>query len=139
MSIEEIERLPIADLSDVGCHVWLWTTNQFLHAGFELLESWGIKYMNAITWVKPSGFGAWWINRTQTCLFGYKDQCICNERYKPNVFCANAARHSEKPDSFYSLIESVSFAPRLELFARRRRAGWHCWGNEVASDIQVAV
>ncbi len=28
--------------------------------------------------------------------------------------------------------------PRIELFARQVTPGWDVWGNEVASDIQLA-
>ena len=28
--------------------------------------------------------------------------------------------------------------PRIELFARQATPGWDVWGNEVASDIQLA-
>ena len=47
--------------------------------------------------------------------------------------------HSEKPDLFLDLIEQMSPAPRLEMFARRRRLGWDVWGNEVESDIDLAA
>lgn len=46
-------------------------------------------------------------------------------------------RHSEKPEETYRLIEDVSSEPRLELFARRRRPGWHVWGNEIANDVEM--
>lgn len=36
------------------------------------------------------------------------------------------------------MIEKVSHAPRLELFARHKTEGWNMWGNEVRSDIVVA-
>ena len=29
------------------------------------------------------------------------------------------------------MIEKVSYAPRIELFARERFEGWDSWGNEV--------
>ena len=45
------------------------------------------------------------------------------------------SRHSKKPEFFQDLIKTVSDAPRIELFARRPRAGWDVWGNEVESSI----
>lgn len=38
--------------------------------------------------------------------------------------------HSRKPDELYELIESCSFGPYLELFARGTRPGWTGWGNQ---------
>ena len=36
------------------------------------------------------------------------------------------------------LIELFGDVPRIELFARQATPGWDVWGNEVASDIQLA-
>jgi len=36
------------------------------------------------------------------------------------------------------MIEAVSYAPCLELFARRQFPGWDVWGNEVENDIKLA-
>ena len=139
MSIKEICDIPVPSMSDVGCHLWLWTTNAFLEDGFKVLRAWGFKYLTPIHWIKPSGSGAWFINRTQTVLFGYKDKCrFLGKRYLPNIFeTGNPKRHSEKPELSYEIIESISQPERLELFARRKKAGWDCWGNEIESDIQI--
>lgn len=36
--------------------------------------------------------------------------------------------HSAKPPAFLDLVEQVSPAPRVELFARAQRLGWDSWG-----------
>jgi len=133
MTVEDICQLPVLDLAEKACHLWLWTTNQFLRDGFDVLQTWGFKYLAPITWVKPSGCGNYFVSRTQTLLFGYKDKCVFPlERYKPTVLYANIPkRHSQKPEEFIDLIESISPVPRIELFARQQRFGWDCWGNEV--------
>jgi N6-adenosine-specific RNA methylase IME4 len=66
-------------------------------------------------------------------LLGYKEKCVFDlKRYFPNILqTGDPVRHSQKPDASYQLIESVSHTPRLELFARQRRQGWHSWGNEI--------
>jgi N6-adenosine-specific RNA methylase IME4 len=139
MTVDEIKALPINDLAEVGCHLWLWTTNQFLRQGFDVMEAWGFKYLAPITWVKPSGCGNYFIHVTQTILFGYKERCIFPlTRYKPTVLIApDPHKHSQKPEASYDLIESISPEPRLELFARRKRFSWDCWGNEVDSDVEL--
>jgi len=139
MTVDEIIRLPICELADEGCHLWLWTTNQYLPAGFEVMKAWGFKYLSPITWVKPSGFGNYFVSVTQTLLFGYKGKCLFPlARYKPTVVHTGLPkRHSQKPTEFYDLIESISPGARLELFARDKRAGWDCWGNEVESGIEL--
>jgi N6-adenosine-specific RNA methylase IME4 len=139
MSLQEIAALPINELSEVGCHLWLWTTNQFLPCGFDLMKAWGFKYHAPIHWKKPGGCGNYFVHVTQTLLFGYKERCIFNrERYKPNwIETGLPKKHSQKPIESYELIESISEEPRLEMFARAKRAGWDCWGNEVECDINI--
>ena len=46
-------------------------------------------------------------------------------------------KHSEKPEAFQAVVESVSPGPYLELFARRKRHGWASWGNEIANDVEM--
>jgi N6-adenosine-specific RNA methylase IME4 len=140
LPLADIKALPVGALAAPGCHLWLWTTNAFLRQGFEVMEAWGFRYLAPIHWVKPSGVGNYVVHRTQTVLLGYLPPCrFDNKRYFPNVLSIprNPPRHSEKPPEFYELIEQVSSAPRLELFARRRRPGWSVWGNEVDSDIRL--
>jgi N6-adenosine-specific RNA methylase IME4 len=48
-------------------------------------------------------------------------------------------KHSAKPEAFQDIVESMSPAPRLELFARRKRLGWDSWGNEIESDLELAA
>ena len=133
MPVEEIMALPIGDLAEPDCHLWLWTTNSFLEAGFSVLKTWGFKYLAPIHWIKPSGLGNYFVHRSQTILFGYRGRCqFPLKRYAPNLIEATCpSRHSEKPEEAFALVESISPGPRLELFARRQRPGWTCWGNEV--------
>jgi N6-adenosine-specific RNA methylase IME4 len=138
MSVQKIKELPINNIAEEGAHLWLWTTNQFVKEAYEVAAAWGFKVLTVITWVKPSGCGNWFVSRTQHCLFGYKNKCQFNKsRYKPTVFYSNLPKkHSEKPEDFYELIESISDAPRLELFARKKRKGWNSWGDEIKSDVK---
>ena len=137
MTLEQIAALPIPALADEQSHLWVWTTNAFLPATIELIRGWGFKYMNTITWVKPSGVGPWWVSRTQFLLHAYRGKCKFKKKPLPNVIFAPARRHSQKPAQAYELIETVSFAPRLELFARNARPGWGVWGNEIESTVNI--
>jgi N6-adenosine-specific RNA methylase IME4 len=147
MSIEEIRAMPVAPLAAVGAHLWLWIVNQFLREAFDVMEAWGFKYLQTITWVKNSGCGNYFISQTEHCLFGYKNTCQFNRaRYIPNVYHwprATAGNHSRKPTGSYELIESVSDEPRLELFARPispmfpKIEGWDTWGNEMEPEVDL--
>ena len=46
-------------------------------------------------------------------------------------------KHSQKPEAFLDLVEQMSPAPRVELFARRDRLGWDTWGNEALGTAQM--
>lgn len=69
-------------------------------------------------------------------------QSCCHAKSQPEPlegtwYEAPRRAHSEKPELFMDLIEQMSYSPRIELFARRARLGWHAWGNEVSSDIEL--
>ncbi len=51
---------------------------------------------------------------------------------------APRGEHSAKPDLFLDLIERMSPAPRIEMFARRQRLGWDTWGNEALNHVEIA-
>jgi N6-adenosine-specific RNA methylase IME4 len=41
--------------------------------------------------------------------------------------------HSRKPDRVSTdIVHLFGDVPRAELFARTKRPGWDCWGNETA-------
>jgi N6-adenosine-specific RNA methylase IME4 len=140
MTLDAIKALPVGDYAAPDAHLWLWTTNAYLDASFDVLRAWGFKYLTTVTWVKPNGLGNWFAATTQHCLFGYRHKCVFpGRRYAPTHFHAAPKRHSAKPEQFYQLVEEVSAPARLELFARRHRLGYDVWGNEVESDIVMAA
>ena len=48
-------------------------------------------------------------------------------------------QHSKKPDEAREkILALMGNLPRVELFARQKTPGWDAWGNEIASDIQLA-
>lgn len=137
MTIDEIRLLPVQSLAVEGTHLWLWTTNRFFRQSFDIMDTWGFTYLNTITWIKPSGFGAWFVNTTQHCLFGYYKRCIFEQaRYLPTHFQASPGKHSAKPIEFYRLVCRVSKEPRLDLFNRRLIGGFDGWGKESALAVQ---
>lgn len=129
MSLDELAalELPAADQS----HLYLWVTNGFLREGFDLMETWGFTYKTILTWCKPQiGMGNYFRNSTEHVLFGIRGSHPTLANNVPTWFVADRTRHSAKPESFYDLVEKSSPGPWLEMFARRRRFGWHVWGNE---------
>lgn len=131
LPLEKIMAMQVGAIASESAHCWLWTTNSHLEDAFKVMRAWGFKYLNTITWIKPSGLGAWFANTTQHCLFGYKGKCVFpRERYRPTHFLATPKRHSEKPEEFYQLVRSISEPPRIDLFNRRFIKGFEGWGDE---------
>lgn len=89
------------------------------------------------TWNQPGkpayGMGRWGRNTWEILVFAtssnsLKLSCAATE---PNVLFAPTLGHSVKPECAYDLIRRNSRGPRLSLFARDKREGFLCWGNEV--------
>ena len=52
MKTKDICNLPIQELADDNCHLYMWVTNNFLADGLKVMEAWGFKYKTMITWLK---------------------------------------------------------------------------------------
>ena len=131
MPIEEIEKLPIDKISDENCHLYLWVTNRSLPKAFGLIKTWGFRYITCLTWVKPSiGVGNYFRGSTEQVLFAVKGCQPLKRKDVGTHFLANRGEvHSAKPDEFYSLVESCSYAPYIDVFGRKERYGWSVWGE----------
>jgi N6-adenosine-specific RNA methylase IME4 len=56
------------------------------------------------------------------------------DRRPLSIFRERRREHSRKPEAAYEIIERMyPDLPKIELFARRKRPNWSCWGNEVPS------
>lgn len=140
MSVKQI--LDMADfvkgLADTDCHLYLWTTNNYLAHGLAVMNAYGFRYITAITWMKDRmGLGQYFRGMTEHCLFGVKG----NLPYKldddgkrmqgKTGFFAPKTIHSAKPAALREMAERVSYGPRIELFAREKVLGWDAWGMDV--------
>jgi N6-adenosine-specific RNA methylase IME4 len=142
MSLAEISSLPVADYTEDTAHLCLWVPNALLAEGLSVMEAWGFTYKTNIVWYKirkdggpdRRGVGFYFRNVTEIVLFGVKGKnarTLQPGRTQPNIISSRKREHSRKPDEQYEIIESCSWGPYLELFARGKRLGWFGWGNEV--------
>lgn len=131
MPIAEIEGMPINKIADDNCHLYLWVTNRSLPKAFRLIEAWGFRYITCLTWVKPSiGMGNYFRGSTEQVLFAVKGSQMLKRRDVGTHFEAKRGDgHSAKPDEFYSLVESCSYGPYIDVFGRKERDGWTVWGE----------
>ncbi|MBQ1388890.1 MAG: hypothetical protein IIY78_04605, partial [Clostridia bacterium] len=112
-------------------HLYLWVTNRSLPKAFSLIEKWGFRYITCLTWVKPSfGIGNYFRGSTEQVLFAVKGSQPLKRKDACTHFCADRGKgHSAKPDEFYKLVESCSYAPFIDVFGRKERDGWSVWGE----------
>jgi len=119
----------------------------------EIANAWGARYSGrAFVWMKLK-------KHLEACVFDYSEiadgellttgmgygtrknaeDCLLFRTGAPQrlardvheVILAPRREHSRKPDEAFARIERFCPGPRVELFARERRFGWDCWGNEV--------
>lgn len=141
MKLEEIKSLPIKNLADDNCELYLWTTQKYLPDAFEVLKAWDFKYCQTLTWCKKpmgKGQGGVYCPTTEFLLLARRGKMPNIERIDTTWFDVKRTRiHSKKPEFFQDMIEQVSKSPRLEMFARREREGWDVFGNEVNNSIDL--
>jgi len=134
MDQEQLLALPVAEWAEDTCHLYLWTTNNFMPRAVALVAAWGFEYKTLITWVKPRiGLGSYFRNSTEHCLFGVRGNLTTRVKDIPTHFLADVGAHSEKPEEIYRICERASYPPYLEAFSRRNRDGWAVWGAGVVS------
>lgn len=139
MPRNDIKRMPVADLADDKCHLYLWCPNGLIEDALEVIKAWGFSYRSMLVWVKPKlGLGVYIRNAHETCLFATRGKAPVKFHAQPSfMFCAQQD-HSHKPEEQFAIIERLSDGPYLELFARRRQSErWDVWGNEIDSDIVI--
>ena len=130
MSHGELLALPVAEWAEPDCHLYLWTTNNFLTRAVELVSAWGFAYKTILTWVKPSiGLGSYFRNSTEQCLFAVVGNMTTRVKDIPTHFLADRCAHSTKPDCFFDLVERASYPPYIEAFSRQQRPSWTTWGT----------
>lgn len=143
MTIDEIKGLPIKNLADENCELYLWTTQKYLPTAFDVLSTWGFKYCQTLTWCKTprgTGQGGVYCPTTEFILLGRRGKMPKVTRIDSTWWLTKRPHnsHSTKPEFFQDMIETVSEEPRLEMFARRERKGWSVFGNEVENSIDLS-
>ena len=140
MNIDEIKSLPVKDLADDDCILFMWVTYPKLNECFEVIKSWGFEYKTiAFTWVKKykngdnfMGMGRWTRANAEICMLSTKGKPKRISASVRQIIESIPERHSKKPNIVRDkIIELCGDLPKIELFARERINGWDAWGNEI--------
>jgi N6-adenosine-specific RNA methylase IME4 len=156
MKIKDIAALPVGDLAAKDCVLLMWATWPRLVEALEVGKAWGFTYKtNAFLWAKTNptrgdsfltrsngwhfGLGYYTRANTEPCLLFTKGHPKRINNDVAQLIVAPVGKHSAKPLETYDRIERLVEGPFLELFSRNKREGWHSWGNEIESDINLEV
>jgi N6-adenosine-specific RNA methylase IME4 len=114
--------------------LFLWVPAPILREAFQVIDSWGFTYRTGAVWDKTKiGAGHWFRQQHEHLLLGRRGEFPTPpDSVRPaSIIRAPRREHSRKPDEAYALVEAMyPDLPKIELFARFARKGWHAWGNE---------
>ena len=135
MTLEEICLLPVAEIATPDSVLFLWTTSPKLAESMQVIEAWGYAYKTCMVWDKERmGMGYYARQQHELLLIATRGAVPVPEPANRPASVIRARRdneHSAKPAEFYDVIERMyPDLPKIELFARGRRAGWAAWGNQ---------
>lgn len=147
MSLDEMKALPVRDLADSDCALFMWTTWPHLEQALELMRYWGWQYKTCgFDWMKAdvSTIDLFPDPKDADMKMGYitrsnSEPCLYGSIGSPKRVDAGVRmgiiepgrEHSRKPSVTYERIERLfGDVPRVELFARHQRRGWLAWGND---------
>lgn len=142
MPIGQIAGLPVQQLADQNCILFLWAPGTWIANGVaQWIMQWGWGFTPktfGFVWTKdkPSGAehvgcGYWTRDNPEFCLIGTTGRPKRLSAAVRKWIHSPVREHSRKPDEIYGRIEELTEGPYVELFARTTRAGWAQWGNEV--------
>lgn len=154
LSTAEIAELPVPELLAPSALVFLWAPDTHIFEAKWLLDWWGLGYKHLAVWVKTygatdveevegegdldCGMGNYMRKSHEVALLaatpGLRARSDIRDRRARSVVVAPRRRHSEKPEELQDAAERLISGPYLELFARRRRPGWTCWGDELTEE-----
>jgi len=148
MKLADIKKLSVSQVADKNCYLFLWITSPFLEKGFEVIKAWGFKYCTVgFVWIKmkndmskirQDGLGKYTISNAEYCLIARKGKYHRKAKNVQQIIQLPKGRHSQKPNEVKKRIVCLfGDLPRIELFAREKTEGWHVWGNEIESDIEL--
>jgi len=141
LSLADICLLPVKDISDKDCVLFLWVTAPKLNEFMKVVTAWGFEYKSlAFAWVKKNkkadsyfmGQGRWTRANIELCILATKGNPHRISAGIRQLVVSPIEEHSKKPAEVRDrIIQLVGDLPRIELYARQKTEGWDAWGDEV--------
>lgn len=156
MTLEDLKRLPVWDLAADSCLLAMWWVPPMPQEALDLVKAWGFRLMTmkGFSWHKIHeksgkdcmGMGHMTRGNSEDVLFAVKgklpkraDASIIQWlETEAGTFTAPRGEHSAKPEEVALALEKLlGDVPRIELFSRTQREGWHTWGNQCECHVQL--
>ena len=149
MSVEDICNLPIKNIADNDCLLFIWAVNAMLPEALQVIKSWGFKYKTVgFVWNKLNhrgnlvyNLGRYTMSNCELCLIARKGTPKRITKNIKQLIIDIRSEHSKKPrEARRRIVKLMGDLPRIELFARPPKdrlfeddsyKGWDVWGNEV--------
>lgn len=148
MTSNDIINLPVAELADNNCILFIWVMNSQIPLALDVISSWGFVYKTvAFTWVKTTkntyhfGGGNWTRSNPELCLLATKGHPKRMSASVRNLIISPLREHSRKPDEVRdAIVQLMGDIPRIELFAREHHEGWDSIGYDIdGMDIKKSI
>lgn len=136
LKLKELKKIPLLEIANDDCLLFMWVTNPHLAQGIDLGLSWGFEYRTvAFVWDKMvHNPGKYTLSYCELCLV-FKRGRIPSPRGTRNekqLLRAPRGDHSVKPSEVRDAIERMfPTQEKIELFARNRPEKWDVWGLDV--------
>lgn len=136
MSVSEICKLPVNNISEKDSVLFLWVTSPLLEDAFTVIKAWGFKYKTSFVWDKVKhNMGHYNSVRHEMLLIATKGSCTPDNKtlYDSVQSIERNDNHSEKPIEFLNIIDDLyNYGNKLEMFCRNiKKDKWYGWGNEI--------
>ncbi len=135
MELTDICDMPVKDIADDDCILFLWATSPKLQEAMAVMAAWGFDYKTHMVWYKEHiAMGYYARQQHELLLIGTRGTpgTPLPEHRPRSVIQEKKTEHSRKPIRFYEIIEAMyPHLNKVELFCRAPREGWSVWGNEV--------
>lgn len=141
MTISDLCELPISSVLADNAVVLLWVIDPMLPHALEVVNAWGLTFKTVgFYWVKHKPSGAEHMGGGYYTRANPEQVWICTKgKGLPRknssvrrVLNAPVGKHSEKPALFFDrVLDLFGEVKRADIFARSKRPGWTCMGNEI--------
>jgi len=142
MTTEQISNLPISNICDDNCYLFLWATGPLMDECISEVKAWGFDYYGiAFTWIKTNkrktdtlfwGMGNVTRSNPEYVLLGRKGKIERASASVHSVVMAPIDKHSRKPNEIRErIVRLFPSSSRIELFAREKVSGWDSIGLDI--------